>query len=383
MSQALPRKGNVSTGAIGKVDHDNFEPEFLTIVTDPASDLYDERADLPIEEKWVENVMQLGVMSDITVRVNGTRPLREDEVQYNYAMFPNAKAGDIVPNVEVVFGRQRTRWACEANRRMRELDPKATCWTIGAKIQKGADELLLFKMLISENEVRQQDSLVTRARKMQRLLARNGGNIQDAAVIFGCSISTVKNNMALLELHVAVVTGVANGKIGLVTALKEYGAMPRDQQKTVYEAWLQAGVTKGAAGRAMVREIADEIGSSGAGQEAAPAAGNSLAATGAAGGKARVTTKPSNPEIGAGVSMRSRKFMVDSVENLAANIKAAKKALKGLDGDDLALAERNLRDLNVAHAFAHFWFGRDEALDKNAHIRDALCSPPPEAEKKK
>ena len=82
-------------GASGKTNVLSFETDALTIITDPAHSLYDERIHLPLDEAITLNIMALGVREPILV-------------------WKDPETGKVL----VVDGRQRVRHAIEANRRL-------------------------------------------------------------------------------------------------------------------------------------------------------------------------------------------------------------------------------------------------------------------------
>ncbi|WYX51237.1 hypothetical protein WJ977_00655 [Achromobacter xylosoxidans] len=84
-------------GASGKTNVLSFETDALTIITDPAHSLYDERIQLPLDEAITLNIMALGVREPILV-------------------WKDPETGKVL----VVDGRQRVRHAIEANRRLAE-----------------------------------------------------------------------------------------------------------------------------------------------------------------------------------------------------------------------------------------------------------------------
>lgn len=97
-----------------------FDPEQLKLVTDESHHLYDPRIHLPIDEAMVKNIMVNGVIEPVII----------------------AKEGQ---DVIVVDGRQRTKNAIEANKRLTAegKEPvKVTC------IIRRGDDASLFGVLI-------------------------------------------------------------------------------------------------------------------------------------------------------------------------------------------------------------------------------------------
>lgn len=160
-------------GADGSTSLLSFYPEKLTIVTDPAHPLYDERVNLPLDEAMVLNIMAFGVLVAIIV----TRD-------------PDTGA------VMVIDGRQRVRHAVEANKRLAAQGRGLIL--VPASTRKGDNDATLMGMTVATNELRQADPPLVRAAKMQRL--KNLGQDDAAvAVAFGVNVKTVENTLALLD----------------------------------------------------------------------------------------------------------------------------------------------------------------------------------------
>lgn len=177
--------------AVGKGNLLRFNPEDLTLVTDPEHPLYDERVHLPLREETVLNIMHAGVIEPITIR-------------------KNKETGDI----EVVAGRQRVKHAIEANKRLKKEGREPI--TVNGIVEGGDDDRAQFVMA-SENEHRQDDTPLGRAQKMQRMLQR-GVAEQVVAVAFGCTVQTVKQATSLLSATAAVQTAVERGQVGVAAA---------------------------------------------------------------------------------------------------------------------------------------------------------------------
>ena len=190
-------------GAEGRTNALFFDPEKLVIVTDKASPLYDDRANLPISESMVLNIMHHGVIQPITVR-------------------KNPETGD----TEVVTGRQRVKNAREANKRLAAQGLKMVL--VPATVRPG-DDGALAGVMVSENEIREDDTPMGRAKKMQQLMAFGHGEAS-LSVIFGCSAQTVRNNLALLECCADVRKAVDNGKINVSHARALSKLEPADQK---------------------------------------------------------------------------------------------------------------------------------------------------------
>jgi ParB family chromosome partitioning protein len=180
-------------GASGKTNLLMFDPHVLLLVEDRASPLFDKRVHLPVSEPLVLNIMHHGVLQPIVVS-------------------KNTETGA----VEVVAGRQRVKAAREANTRLRAQGCEPIM--VPGVTRKGASEDLA-GVMVSENELRADDTPLGRAEKMAHLL--NLGRTEDnLAIIFGCSPQTVRNTLALLDCCAPVRVAIEAGKINAGHALK-------------------------------------------------------------------------------------------------------------------------------------------------------------------
>lgn len=190
----MPKASRDSLNAKGKRDVYMFDPNDLVIVTDPKSPLYDERADLALEEGLILNIMfapdgvPQGVLEPILVA-------------------RNAETG----TVEVIDGRQRVKAAREANKRLRKQGVEPI--RVPAMVQR-ANSHRLMGMLISSNEHRQNDTPLGRAKKAQRYLDI-GRDEAEVATLLGLSKASVKNLLSLLDAPAAVRNAVEANKITL------------------------------------------------------------------------------------------------------------------------------------------------------------------------
>ena len=205
-------------GAEGKSNVLFFDPDKLTLVTDPKHSLYDERALRPFSEPMVLNIMALGIHTPIVIT-------------------KDPESGQTL----VVAGRGRVINAREANRRLRERGEEPV-QVPGVARRTDSDGLA--GVMVSENELRESDTPVGRARKMQRFVER--GRSHDAiAILFGCSTATVKHTLALLDAPAAVRKAVEAGEIG-VTHAKKLAKLPPEQQRAKVAELKAAGAsTKG------------------------------------------------------------------------------------------------------------------------------------------
>ena len=88
--------------------------------------------------------------------------------------------------------------------------------------------------IVSENEARTADTPLGRAEKMRRHLALGKGEDQ-IAVIYNCTVTTVRNTLALLDSPNAVQTAVEAGQITLTHAQALAKLTPEEQREKVAE----------------------------------------------------------------------------------------------------------------------------------------------------
>lgn len=215
-----------STGADGRSDLLMFDPERLIIVSDKTHPLYDERHDMPLDMHMVRNVMVHGILEPVIVRKNGE------------------KKGE--PQIEVIAGRQRVRWAMEANKLLVAEGKQPI--RVPATLKRG-DSSDFMGIMISENEIRKGDTPLVRASKVQRYL-NTGRSEDDAAVMFGVAVTTVRDWLALLDCDATVQKAVEKGTIAATIAARQLSKLPREEQKAALDALVASGATKGTRGMA-------------------------------------------------------------------------------------------------------------------------------------
>jgi ParB family chromosome partitioning protein len=199
-------------GASGKGQLLHFDPNKLVIVEDENNPLFDERVEMEIDKKKVDNVLAIGILEPVLVRKNGVN-----------------EAGE--PIVEVVDGRQRVKWARAANEILAAENKELIRVPAIAKM---GEDFELFGMSIAANELRNQDDAITRAKKIKRFIDM-GRTQQEAAIWSGKSDTTIRNLLALLELSPEVQEGVKQGKFSIQAALKMATLTPEVQAETVAE----------------------------------------------------------------------------------------------------------------------------------------------------
>lgn len=199
-----------SLNAKGKTDVYQFDPEDVVLVEDKASALYDERVDLPYKESLVLNMMFApdGVPQGVIKILVGRR---------------NPETG----KVEITDGRQRTKAAREANKRLKKagLEPIR----LPVHIRRSNDQQAM-AMLMSANEHSTEDSPMAKAKKAARYIEM-GRDPSEVATILGVSESTVKNLLRLLEAPAVVRNAVDSGKITASDGYKLSRDEPEEAKK--------------------------------------------------------------------------------------------------------------------------------------------------------
>ena len=190
----------------GKRDSFYCDPDNVVLVDDRGSAIFDERVFGKPDEKFVLNIMAIGVHTPISVRRN-----------------PETGA------VECVAGRRRVIACREANRRLVAAGNERRL--VPAVVTRG-DSSLLMGILISENEIREADSPLNRARKLAAYIAL-GHSEADAGVLAGVSTSTVRNMLSLLDAPREVQKALERGAIGASDVYKMKGLEPEAQKKAV------------------------------------------------------------------------------------------------------------------------------------------------------
>ena len=177
----------------------------------PEHPLYKEDIHKPLEEWFVQNVDELGVIQPIAVRKNGEK-------------------------AEVTWGRTRIRAAREVNlRRAKRGDPPIVVeFTL-----KKAELKVLHAMSAAENFARKKFSAVEEAREMAKLM-RSGYDEEYVATTFACSVAKVKNRLELLSLAPELIAAVENGTAAATTVLAFKG-LGHDEQKAKLVDLMQSG----------------------------------------------------------------------------------------------------------------------------------------------
>lgn len=208
-----------------------FEPEKLTLVTDPAHPLYDERVHLPADEALVRSIMRKGVLQPISC-------IRDNET------------GAVL----VAAGRRRTIAAIEANRRLvdegkppKRIPVVPRPDTLAAAMEVSA----------SENAIRMDETPLQRAHKMRAMLSA-GHDMAGIAEAFGCGEATVQSTLSLLDLHPKAQAALADGALTATHAAKLLKLPPQRQAEAVERITAAAAGTAGHAKARKQREAVAE-----------------------------------------------------------------------------------------------------------------------------
>lgn len=205
------------------------DPEHLVLITDKKDPLYDVRAELPVEENMVLNIMCHGIIQNIVA----------------------ARRGD---SYVVVTGRQRVKAAREANKRLCKegKEPVRVPMVLGR-----GDEGIQTGIMISENELRQADSILEKAEKCRRYLAM-GKTEAEAAIVFGVTGQTIKNWMEIISLTPSVKKAVDNGTISATAAAKLSKLAPAEQKEAAED--LIDAAAKSGKKRVTINKAAAKVG---------------------------------------------------------------------------------------------------------------------------
>jgi len=192
-----------------------IDPNHLIIVgldaDEEGSPLNDERAQWEVDEPMVKNIMVYGIQQPVLVR---------------------SEAGKMY----VVDGRQRVKAARVAVQRQEgagEFSTKVPC------IEVKGDDGRVSGIMVSTNEIRQDDDVLTKAAKAARLLDLVGDK-EEVALAFGRSTKTLDNWTKLLAADPVVHTAIRDGKISAAVGIKLAGKT-RQEQVVALDQILSAG----------------------------------------------------------------------------------------------------------------------------------------------
>lgn len=236
-----------------------FKPYELVIVgldvpDDPDSPVSDpDRIALGIDEGRVRDIMAHGVRVPVSMRKR--KGPGED---------PDA------PRSEVVAGRGRVMDAREAWDRMKAAGvPEADLPLVPAVATKGSDKDILSIMIV-ENLLRRQETVLSSARKAKRYLAvclgearaaNDGGEPTKAqekaaraetAAVCGINVKTLADWLAVLELHPGVQKLIEQKRVSAYVAVDLLDGVPYEQQPAKMKALIEENRARGNAADAEV-----------------------------------------------------------------------------------------------------------------------------------
>lgn len=196
------------------------DPTELLIIgldTDDGEDhpLWDDRIHLPVDNRLVANIRSLGVRQPVTIREESGKKF-------------------------VIDGRQRVRCgrvAAEQLEAMGEARLKIPFWQV-----RESDDVVS-GLIVSLNELRQNDDVLNKAFKVSRLLARLGSE-EEVAMYCGKSITTIKNWLSLVEADPEVHKAIRGGAISASSGI-EISFKPRDEQVAWLARYIKASTGSG------------------------------------------------------------------------------------------------------------------------------------------
>jgi len=192
------------TGKRGDIFY--LKPDELRIETQKEAALYDPRADLPVDENLVKNIMVYGVIVPIVVAKLDGSPV-------------------------VVDGRQRAKAAAEASRRLVAEGKEPIL--VPCVLRKDTTEDL-FGVSVSANEQRQDDSPLLKAQKSAKL-QNMGKSVDEVAVLFGVTPQAVYQWDKLLKCAAPVRKAVEAGQLTASAAVQLAGLPAAEQTEKLAE----------------------------------------------------------------------------------------------------------------------------------------------------
>jgi ParB family transcriptional regulator, chromosome partitioning protein len=206
-------------GAAGRTNLLLFDPDKLKLVTDKKHPLYDPRVENDPDDSLIASIAFKGVVEPVIV-------------------WKDPETGETV----VVDGRQRVKAAREANKRLKKEGRPVRL--VKAIVTRGDSRSLMAEMVIA-NEGRTDVTAIGRAKMAQRLLEA-GHDEGTIAIILHCSVSGLKNYIALLDCPAAVREAVEKGQIPATQAYKLSKLEPGKAKATLGK---MLKVTKGVKGK--------------------------------------------------------------------------------------------------------------------------------------
>lgn len=209
----MPKASRDSLHAKGKTDVYYFDPADVVLVENEKSVLYDERVKNDYKESLVLNMLFQpdpdGPPQGVLKVLLGQR---------------NPETG----KVEIIDGRQRTKAAREANKRLKKQGAEPIRLPVLLKRAGSAQRVMA--MLISSNEHATEESPSAKARKAQRYIDL-GRDEKEVATLLGVSEATVKNMLRLLDAPAALRNAADAGKITQSDAYKLSREEPEEAKK--------------------------------------------------------------------------------------------------------------------------------------------------------
>lgn len=196
-------------GAKGKGNVLAMDPNDLELVIDPKHPLYDRRVHQAPDPKTVRNYRSYGVQEPVLFY----------------------KDQDTGANL-VIDGRRRVINARELNRQLfDEGKEPITIPAIAKRVLRGSDKTFA-AVMVSTNEIREEDTPVNRAEKAARLL--EVGHTEDVvADMFKIEVPTLRSWLKLLECAEEVRDAIEVGQIKVSHALKLAKLAPAEQRAKV------------------------------------------------------------------------------------------------------------------------------------------------------
>lgn len=210
MPKKRPNKAKQAIPGAQRATAFMVDPDNLTVIgydtqDGPEHELYDERVQWPLRENTILNIMKRGVIEPIVARKNGDA-------------------------IEIMEGKRRTLHAREAKKRLAAQGEKSFRVMV---ILKRVDEQEAMGILVSANEHREDDDVLTKAKKAGRMLDR-GISEAEVAGEFGVTQQAVKSWRKLLTCSAKVKKAVEQGKLSAAAAA-ELSTMSREEQDVEIE----------------------------------------------------------------------------------------------------------------------------------------------------
>ncbi len=196
----------------GRRDYFMVAPEDLKIQRDPNGKFYDVREKLPLVEETVLNIMAFGVRETIIAV-----PFEDEDY--------------------VVSGRQRTKHAIEANRRLKANGEEPI--KVPVIFARDGENIPLLE--VSLNEHRQDDSALVRIDKAIALREAGKYSDEQIAASFRIGVPQLKNWYKADELCAPVKKAIEAGKIS-VSAASKFAKMEPAEQVDALESLIESGV---------------------------------------------------------------------------------------------------------------------------------------------